>query len=255
MDDRALDGVDAVIHLAGANLAEGRWTSARKKAIQESRVKSTRLLVGRILARGARVRTVVSSSAVGIYGDTGEAAADETTPGGRGFLADVCRAWEAEAQKVRARGTRLVLMRTGVVLTPQGGALGALLPVFRRGAGGPVGGGRQWMSWISVDDLAAAFLHVLETESVAGPCNGVAPEPVRNAALTETLGRVLHRPAVVPVPAMALRLLFGQMADETLLASCRVVPGVLANSGFIFRHPHLETALRHVLGQEEADAS
>lgn len=251
MDDRALDGVDAVIHLAGANLAEGRWTKARKEAIRDSRVRGTRLLVDRIVGQGGRVRTLVSSSATGFYGDTGEAAADESTPTGRGFLAEVCRAWEEEALKVRAGGTRLVLMRTGVVLTPAGGALGALLPVFRKGAGGPVGGGQQWMSWISIDDLVAAFLHAVETATLKGPCNGVAPGPVRNGDFVKTLGEILHRPAAIPVPAMALRLLFGQMAEETILASSRVLPGALEQSGFAFRHGRLEDALRHVLGRQE----
>ncbi|MEZ5276145.1 MAG: TIGR01777 family oxidoreductase [Opitutaceae bacterium] len=255
LDDRAFEGVEAVIHLAGANLAAGRWSSARKKAILESRVKGTRLLVERIARAGGQVRSLVSSSAIGYYGDTGETPADESSPNGRGFLAEVCRCWEEEAMKIRGSGVRLVLMRTGVVLTPKGGALGAILPVFRKGAGGPVGGGRQWMSWISVDDLAAAFLHALETESLSGPCNGVAPEPVRNADLAEILGRLLHRPAVVPVPSMALRLLFGQMADETLLASCRVLPGALEKAGFTFRHPNLDAALRHVLGLAEGSPS
>jgi uncharacterized protein (TIGR01777 family) len=248
-----LEKVDAVIHLAGANLAAGRWTTARKREIRESRVRSTRLLVEAMARSGRPVATFVSSSAIGYYGDTGEHAADEEARFGRGFLAEVCRDWEKEALKAAAGGTRVVLMRTGVVLTPKGGALGSLLPIFKKGAGGRVGNGRQWMSWISMDDLVAAFLHAVETPELEGPCNGISPGAVRNAEFTEVFASVINRPAALPVPGMALRLLFGQMADETILASCRVVPGVLEKTGFRFRHPDLEGALRHCLGRVPND--
>jgi len=249
IDSLAFENVDAVIHLAGSNLAAGRWTTARKREIRESRVRSTRLLVDAMARAERPVATFVSSSAIGYYGDTGEQATDEKGPIGRGFLAEVCRDWEAEAIKAAGGGTRVVLMRTGVVLTPKGGALGSLLPVFKKGAGGRVGNGRQWMSWISVDDLVAAFLHALETPELKGPCNATSPGAVRNADFTEILAGVINRPAALPVPGMALRLLFGQMADETLLASCRIVPGRLEMTGFRFRHPDLEGALRHCLGR------
>lgn len=251
MDERALEGVDAVIHLAGSNLAAGRWTRARKREILESRTQGTRLLVEAMARTEKPVSTLVSSSAVGFYGDTGDDEATEDSGPGKGFLADVCRAWEAEALPAQSRGTRVVLMRTGVVLTPNGGALGALLPVFRKGAGGPVAGGRQWMSWISADDLAAALLHSVEHSDLEGPCNGVAPTAERNRDFTRVLGHVLNRPAVVPVPGSVLKLAYGQMATETILASCRVAPKRLEETGFRFRHPDLEPALRHMLGRVE----
>lgn len=250
IDDHALEGVDAVIHLAGSNLAAGRWTSARKREILESRTTGTRLLVEAMGRTPEPVATLVSSSAIGYYGDTGDRIATEESEPGEGFLADVCRAWEAEALPAKARGTRVVLMRTGVVLTPEGGALGALLPVFAKGAGGPVAGGRQWMSWISADDLAAAFLHALEHPEIEGPCNGVASEAVRNRDFTRILGEILKRPAIVPVPGSVLKLAYGQMARETILASCRVAPDRLEKTGFLFRHPDLEGALRHFLGRQ-----
>ena len=195
------------------------------------------------------VATLVSSSAIGFYGETGDTIATEQSASGEGFLTDVCRDWEAEAQPAKVRGTRVVLMRTGVVLTPDGGALGALLPVFSKGAGGPVAGGHQWMSWISADDLAAAFLHAVENPDVEGPCNGVSPAAVRNRDFTRILGQVLNRPAVVPVPGSVLKLAYGQMARETILASCRVAPDRLEKTGFQFRYPDLEGALRHILGR------
>lgn len=251
LDEHALEGVDAVIHLAGSNLAAGRWTTARKREILESRTVGTRLLVEAMARTEKPVATLVSSSAIGFYGETGDRIATEESGPGEGFLADVCRSWEAEALPAEARGTRVVLMRTGVVLTPKGGALGALLPVFSKGAGGPVAGGRQWMSWISADDLAAAFLHAVEDPEVEGPCNGVAPGAVRNRDFTRILGRVLQRPAIVPVPGSVLKLAYGQMARETILASCRVTPERLEKTGFQFRHPDLEGALRHILGRAE----
>jgi uncharacterized protein (TIGR01777 family) len=253
IDIRALEGVDAVIHLAGANLTDGRWTPARKRAIMDSRVQSTRLLVEAMSRGTLGIGTLISSSAIGFYGDTGEQAVDETAPCRRGFLAEVCQAWESEAIEAAETGTRVVLMRTGIVLTPDGGALGKLLPIFAKGVGGPVGGGRQWMSWISADDLAAVFLHTLDNPDLTGPCNGVAPEPVRNADFTRTLAKVLGRPAVVRVPKLALRILLGQMADETVLASCRVVPRELERTGFRFRHRNLEEALRHVLSRQRCE--
>lgn len=247
----ALAGVDAVIHLAGENIAGGRWTPARRERIMASRVQSTRALVQVIgeLPPAERPRVLLTSSATGFYGDTGDEEVEEGASPGRGFLAEVCAAWEAEAAAVRVLGVRWVAARTGVVLTPAGGALAKLLPLFQCGLGGPVGGGRMWMSWISPDDLVGAMAWALGRDDIDGAFNAVAPEAVTNGAFTEELARVLHRPAWVPVPAIILRAVFGAMAEETLLAGSRVRPGRLLACGYRFRHASLESALRHVLGR------
>nr|MBA3319242.1 TIGR01777 family protein [Gemmatimonadales bacterium] len=217
-----------------------------------SRSDGTRLLA-EALARLARPpRVLVSASAIGIYGDRGdEVLAEGATPTGppSDFLVEVGREWEAATEPARAAGIRVVNLRFGIVLTPAGGALGRMLPPFRTGAGGPLGSGKQWVSWIAVDDAVGAIHHALFAGELAGPVNVVAPEPVTSRAFATTLGRVLHRPAVVPAPALALKLLFGEMADTALLASQRVWPSRLLSSGYSFRHPRLEAALRHVLGR------
>lgn len=249
LDPAALAGVDAVVHLAGENVGGGRWTEARRTRIMESRVQGTRTLVQAIAARPDRPEVLVSASAVGFYGERGDAPVDEAAPLGRGFLAEVCAAWEREAMAVEALGVRAVVLRTGVVLTPAGGALAKMLPAFRAGVAGPLGSGRQWMSWISPDDLAAMYVQAMEDRNWRGAYNAVAPEPVTNREFTATLARVLRRPAFVPMPAAVLKLLFGRMAEETLLVSTRAVPGRLEQKSFRWREPSLEAALRHVLGR------
>lgn len=248
LDTEALEGVDAVIHLAGENVG-ARWTAARRRAIVESRVQGTRL----IAERCARMRTppevLVSASAIGIYGIRGDEWLDESSALGDDFLAEVGQAWEAATAPARDAGIRVVRLRIGIVLNPAGGALAKMLLPFRLGAGGRLGDGRQWMSWISREDLVGAIHHAVQTPSLAGAVNATAPTPVTNAEFTRTLARVLHRPALAPVPAFALRALFGPMAEGTVLASQRVRPTALEAAGFRFLHPTLEAALRFELGR------
>jgi uncharacterized protein (TIGR01777 family) len=241
--------IDAVIHLAGEPIASGRWTDGRRAALLASRVKGTRTLVGALERLRHRPFVMVSASATGFFGDRGSEVMDENDRGGGGFLADVCDAWEHEAQAASALGIRVAMLRTGLVLTPQGGALAKMLPVFRAGLGGKLGSGRQWMSWISIDDVVGAYHHAVLDQRCTGPVNAVAPEPVTNSEFAATLAEVLGRPALCPVPKFALKLAFGQLARETLLASTRVIPERLLGSGYPFRHVTLEGALRHVLGR------
>jgi uncharacterized protein (TIGR01777 family) len=243
----AFERIEAVFHLAGEPLAEGRWTAERKRRIRESRVLGTRNLVAGLSAlAGPRPRVLVSASAVGYYGARGDQALDEGAPCGEGFLAEVCAAWESEAQAAAALGMRVVCVRTGVVLSTEGGALARMLPAFRLGAGGPLGGGAQWMPWIHVDDAVGLLLHAARHDAIGGPMNAVAPQPVTNATFTRALGAALHRPAVVPMPKAALRLAFGEMSS-LLFDSQRVLPGVAQRTGYLFRHPELEGALRDLL--------
>ena len=246
----ALAGRDAVLNLAGEPIAQ-RWSASAKRAIHDSRVVGTRNLVAGLRATGesqtdGRPRTLISSSAIGYYGPHGEEPLDEDTPPGADFLARLCVAWELEASRASELGLRVVLLRTGVVLDADGGALGKMLAVFRLGLGGPVAGGHQYVSWIHVEDLVAMMLTALERESWSGPVNGTAPEPVPNRVLSKTLGRVLDRPAMLPVPALALRLLYGEMA-EVVTTGARVVPAKPLVLGYEFRHPELEEALRSAL--------
>ena len=248
LDPEALSGLDAVIHLAGENIA-GRWTDSRRRRIRESRVAGTTLLA-KALARSSRPpRVLVSASAIGIYGHRGDELLDETSEPGHGFLPEVGQAWEAAAAPAREAGIRTVFTRFGLVLAPQGGVLAQMLVPFELGLGGTLGDGRQWMSWIGLDDALGAILHALASDAIAGPVNVVAPEPVRNSEFTERLARILRRPAVLTVPAFALRLLFDGLADEGLLASTRVRPAVLEATGYRFRYPTLDAALRHALGR------
>lgn len=249
LDAAGLEGLDAVVHLAGENLAEGRWTAEKKRRIRESSVKGTRLLCEALAGLARPPRVLVSASAVGYYGDRGDELLTKESPPGSGFLAAVARDWEAAAEPARRAGIRVVHPRMGPVLTPAGGVLAKMLPPFQAGLGGRVGSGRQYVSWIAVDDLLDAMLHLLATEALRGPVNMVAPRPVTNAEFAATLGRVLGRPAVLAVPAFAARLALGEMADEVLLASARVTPVRLAASGYRFRYPELEGALRHLLGR------
>jgi uncharacterized protein len=248
-DNIRLDGSDAVIHLAGANIAEGRWTPERKRLIRESRVKGTRLLCEALARLAHPPKTFVCASAIGFYGDRGDEALGEESPSGAGFLAEVCQAWEAATQPAEERGIRVVHARLGIVLSLVGGALAKMLLPFRLGIGGTLGDGAQYMSWITLDDVVGALHHVLVSESVRGAVNVVAPTPVKNREFTKTLGRVLKRPTLFLVPAFALRLALGEMADALLLASARVEPQRLLASEYAFRYPRLEGGLRHVLGK------
>src|SRR5947207_4913333 len=250
IDRGALADVDAVIHLAGESIASGRWTPARKARILDSRVQGTGLLAHALSTLEHKPRIFLSASAVGFYGDRGDAVLDETSPQGRGFLADVCADWEDATRPAADAGIRVVTMRTGVVLSGAGGALQKILTPFRLGVGGVLGAGTQYMSWIAVDDVVGAIQHLLVAAPGAGPINLVAPNPVTNRAFTKTLGNVLSRPTLLGVPGFALRLALGEMADEMVLTSTRAHPALLLASGYRFRYPDLEDALRHVLERE-----
>ena len=246
LDPAALAGIDAVIHLAGENIAGGRWTTDRRARIRASRIDGTGTVARAMAAASPRPRVLLSTSAVGVYGDRGDLELDETAVPGSGFLPEVTLAWEQAAAPARDAGIRVVHPRMGVVLSPAGGALAKLLPLFRLGLGGPVGSGWQYLSWISVDDCAAALVTLLTAET-AGPVNLVAGAAT-NRDFTAALGGVLARPTFLPLPAAALRLVFGQMAEETLLASTRCTPRRLLDLPYPFRHPDLTSAFRHVLG-------
>lgn len=248
LDPAALDGVDAVIHLAGSPISE-RWSDEHKREVVESRVQGTRTIARAIAAMPRKPKVLLSASAVGFYGDTGDREADETTPAGTGFLADVARAWEAETGPAEQAGVRVVHPRFGIIVTPKGGALAKLLPPFQLGAGGKLGNGQQWMSWVALDDVLGALEHLLFTESASGAYNVTSPRPVTNEQFSHTLAHVLGRPALMTVPAFALRAMFGEMADEMLLAGQRVLPRRLEASDFRFRLPDLEAALRFELGR------
>lgn len=243
-----LDGVDAVVHLAGESIADGRWTDERKRRIRESRVTGTRLLCESLARLPKPPRVIVCASAIGYYGDRGDETLTESSAKGSGFLAQLCEEWERATEPAARRGIRVVLLRIGVVLSPAGGALAKMLPPFRLGLGGPLGHGRQVMSWIAIDDAIGAIHHALVTDRLQGPVNLAAPHPVTNQEFTRVLGRVLARPAVLPVPPFALRLLFGELADEALLAGAKVLPARLLDTGYAFRFPELDPALRHLLG-------
>ncbi len=243
-----LTGLDAVVHLAGENIA-GRWTAGKKARIRDSRVKGTRLLSESLARLPEPPNVLVCASATGYYGDRGEEILHEESAPGSGFLAEVCREWEAAADLAVQRGIRVVHLRFGLVLSPKGGALAKMLLPFRLGVGGIVGRGSQYWSWIALDDAVSAIHHALFTDTLRGPVNAVAPHPVTNREFTKTLGRVLGRPTPFPMPAFAARLAFGEMADALLLASARVEPAKLLATGYRFRHPELEGALRHLLGK------
>ncbi len=245
-DVAALEGVHAVVNLAGAPIGR-RWTARRKREIVDSRVQGTRRIAETLARRDSPPSVLVSASAVGYYGDRGGEWLDESSAPGKGFLAEVALAWERATEPARTAGVRVVRLRLGLVLGAAGGALPRLLTPFSLGAGGRLGSGRQWMSWISVDDLVAAIRFALATRTLSGAVNAVSASPVTNAEFTTTLARVLARPAFAHVPAIALRLLFGEMAVETLLASQRVRPAQLERAGFTFAQPSLEGALRHAL--------
>lgn len=250
LEAEKLDGADAVVHLAGENLAAERWTEAKKRRVLESRVNGTRALAETLARLERPPKVLIVASAIGYYGNRGNAVLDEDERPGQGFLADVCRQWEAAAQPTVERGIRVVHARFGIVLSPRGGALAKMLPLFRLGLGGRLGDGQAYWSWISLDDAVGAIHQALITPSIAGSMNAVTPNPVRNGEFTRTLARVLGRPALLPVPVFALHLALGEMADEMLLASTRAIPRRLFAAGYEFRHPTLEVALRHLLGRE-----
>ncbi|MBI1318535.1 MAG: TIGR01777 family protein [Candidatus Hydrogenedens sp.] len=247
LNPRDLEGIDAIVNLSGESVAGGRWTAARKERILQSRIDSTRTLCNALASMPLPPKVLVSASAMGFYGDTGDAAVDEAAGPGDGFLAEVCQAWEAETQPAAAAGIRVVHYRIGLVLSTRGGALTQMLPAFRLGLGGVLGSGKQYMSWITLDDLVAGILHCIDTHSVSGPVNAVAPHPVTNAEFTRTLARTLRRPALLPVPRFGLKLAAGEMADELLLPSIRLTPGKLTASGFRFQSETLEAALDTLL--------
>jgi len=242
----AVAGFDAVVHLAGESIV-GRWTAAKKRRILESRVDGTRHLAAALAETRQRPEVFICASAVGYYGNRGDEVLLEESASGEGFLAEVCRQWEAAAKPASDAGIRTVHMRFGLVLSPTGGALPRMLPPFRMGVGGRVGSGRQWWSWIEVSDIAGAVPHILANHGLHGPVNVVAPNPVTNAEFTRVLASVLHRPAVFPLPAFPVRLAFGEMGEELLLASQRVEAGKLLGSGYRFQHPELRGALEGIL--------
>ena len=248
IDAEGLNGLDAVVHLTGENIATGRWTAQKKASLRESRVRSTRLLCETLARMRLPPQTLVCASAIGYYGDRGDEELTEASSVGSGFLAELCRDWEAAAAPAIERGLRVVHLRFGVVLSPSGGPLRLMLLPFRLGLGGPLGHGRQYFSWVALDDALGAIHQALTHDGLRGPANVVSPNPVTNREFTRVLAGVLHRPAVLPAPPVALRLAFGQMADEALLASARVMPSKLLASGYRFLHPNLEAALRHLLG-------
>lgn len=243
----ALDGHDAFIHLAGDNIASGRWTERKRRRIRDSRVIGTRSLATIAKSLEAPPRVFVSASAIGFYGDRGDEILTEDSAPGDGFLAEVCRDWEDATRPARDADIRVVSLRFGILLDKSGGTLAKLLPPFKLGAGGRIGTGEQYMSWLTIDDTLRAVHHALMNEEVSGPVNVVSPHPVTNLEFTKTLGQVLGRPTVLPVPAFAARVALGKMADELLLASQRVKPQRLLDSGFEFEHPELGEALQHVL--------
>lgn len=249
IDAAELNGVDAVVHLAGENIAGQRWSEDFKRRILESRVKGTKLLATTLANLEMKPSVLVSASATGYYGNRGDEEVDELAPSGNGFLAEVCREWEAAVEPAHDADIRVVKLRIGPVLSPKGGALAKMLLPFKMGVGGVVGSGRQYFSWIELDDLVSAIVFALETESLIGPVNAVAPGAVTNREFTKTLGHVLGRPTIFPMPAFGARLAFGEMADEMLLGGVRVAPHELSAAGFQFAWPQLEPALRHLLSK------
>lgn len=250
LDPASLDGCDAVIHLSGAGIGDKRWNDAYRKEILDSRTETTSLLAKTIAAAQHKPSVFLCGSAIGIYGARGDEELHETSEHGTGFLADVCKQWEAAAKPAIDAGVRTVFLRTGIVLSPKGGALKKLLPLFRLGVGGKFGDGKQWQSWISMDDEVGAILHLL-TANVSGAVNLTAPQPVTNAEFTKVLARVVNRPALLPVPTFAPKILLGgELADALLFTGQRVLPQVLTASGYVFKHSTLESALRSLLAKK-----
>jgi len=247
LDASAIEGFDAVVHLAGENIAAGRWTVTQKKRILDSRVQGTQLLSSTLSQLKHPPSVLISASAIGFYGDCGDRTLTEESPAGVDFLADVCRAWEEATKSAEGAGIRVVHLRTGIVLAREGGALQKMLTPFKLSLGGKIGSGRQFMSWIDIEDEVNAILHCISRASMSGAVNAVGPSPVTNAEFTNLLGKVLGRPTILPLPAFAARLVLGEMADALLLSSQRVEPSKLLADGFNFRHRSLEESLRRII--------
>jgi uncharacterized protein (TIGR01777 family) len=250
LDPAALDGVDAVVNLAGANIGDQRWTDAYRKLLVDSRIDPTATLAGAIAARpeGDRPRVLVNAGGINVYGDTGDRAVDESEPPGKGFFPDLCRLWEAATGPAAEAGARVVVLRSGVPLEADEGFLKPQMLPFKLGIGGPIAGGRQWVPWISLDDWLESVLFLLDRDDLAGPVNVVSPRPVTNAQFTKELGRALHRPTVLPIPAFGVKTVVGGVAELALM-STRAVPGVLTKAGFVFREPDVREALAHALSR------
>ena len=242
-----LEGLDAVVHLAGESISGLRWTDEKKKAIRDSRVQGTRTIIEAFARLEKKPKVFISGSATGFYGDRGDSEMNESNSAGDTFLSEVCKEWEAESRRAEDMGIRTVLLRTGIVLSKNGGALATMLTPFKLGVGGVVGSGKQWMSWVSLDDVVAIINFVLENEEIHGPVNAVAPNPVTNAEFTKALGKELYRPTILPLPEFAVKLVFGEMGDALLLDSTRVVPKRLLEAGYEFKFTDLQPALRHAL--------
>ncbi len=247
IDAAALEGMDAAIHLAGENVAEGRWTDEKKRRIRESRAKGTRLLSETLARLQQKPQTLVSASATGFYGDRGDEVLTEQSASGDDFLSEVCREWELATQPASEGGMRVVNLRFGVILTARGGALKKMLTPFKLGVGGRIGSGEQYMSWVALEDAVGAILFALETETLRGPVNVVAPQAVTNLEFTKALGGALSRPTIFPVPKFAARLAFGEVADALLLSSARVEPLRLKEAGYRFQYPDLKAAMHHII--------
>ena len=246
-DPEKLEGVDIVVHLAGENVSGLRWTDEKKKAIHDSRVLGTRNVVDAISKLKKKPKTFIASSAIGFYGERGDEEVVESSAAGDNFLAGVCKEWEAESRRAEDAGIRTVLLRTGIVLSKDGGALATMLLPFKMGVGGVVGSGKQWMSWISLDDEIAVVNYCIENENIRGAVNAVAPNPVTNQEFTKTLGDVLYRPTFLPLPEFAVSMIFGEMGDALLLASTKVMPKRLEDAGFKFKYPELKPAIEHAV--------
>jgi uncharacterized protein (TIGR01777 family) len=246
-DAARAEGADALVHLAGASIADGRWNAARKELLRTSRIEATRHLIGALGKLQRPPRVIVAASAIGYYGDRGEETLTESSAPGTDFLPEICREWEAEAARAAQFGARVVNLRFGIILAAHGGALPRMVLPFKLGAGGKLGTGRQWMSWVTLRETISIIQFALKTSGLAGPVNVVAPNPVRNTEFTKVLAKTLHRPALFPAPAFALRLALGEMADALLLASQKVMPAKLVDSGYQFSEPELAPALADVL--------
>lgn len=242
-----LEGIDAVVHLAGESVSSLRWTDEKKKAIRDSRVFGTRSVVDAISKLKDRPKVLVAASAIGFYGERGDEEVNESSAAGHGFLAEVAKEWEGEARRAEDAGVRTVLLRTGIVLSKDGGALATMLLPFKMGVGGVVGSGKQWMSWIALDDHVSVINYVIENDNIRGAVNAVSPEPVTNEEFTKTMGDVLYRPTFIPLPEFAVSMLMGEMGDALLLTSTKVLPKRLEDTGFKFEQPALKGALEHAL--------